>query len=109
MKYAKRLLPTMLAAAGLLMSGSSFAVTDMVGGPAVRQLNFQPPVTSVAADIYMLHNWMMGICIAIFLAVFGVMFYSILKHRKSLGQNCQLAFEVFVRLDHTCSSVFCYR
>ncbi|MEY3263505.1 MAG: cytochrome c oxidase polypeptide precursor (cytochrome aa3 subunit 2) protein [Pseudomonadota bacterium] len=87
MKHGKRLLPTLLAAAGMLMSGSSFAVTDMVGGPAVRQLNFQPPVTSVAADIYMLHNWMMGICIAIFLAVFGVMFYSILKHRKSLGHK----------------------
>ena len=87
MKYAKRLLPMMMAAAGLLLAGSSFAVNDMVGGPAVRQLNFQPPVTSIASDIYTLHNWMLGICLVIFLAVFGVMFYSILKHRKSLGHK----------------------
>jgi cytochrome c oxidase subunit 2 len=53
----------------------------------VRQLNFQQPVTQIAADIYQLHNWMMGICLAIFLAVFGVMFYSMLKHRKSLGHK----------------------
>lgn len=87
MKHAKRLLPMMMAAAGLLIAGSSFAVNDMVGGPAVRQLNFQPPVTSIASDIYTLHNWMIGICLVIFIAVFGVMFYSILKHRKSLGHK----------------------
>ncbi len=87
MKHAKRLLPMMMAAAGLLLAGSSFAVNDMVGGPAVRQLNFQPPVTSIASDIYTLHNWMLGICLVIFLAVFGVMFYSILKHRKSVGHK----------------------
>jgi cytochrome c oxidase subunit 2 len=59
----------------------------MVGGPAVHELNFQAPVTSIASDIYTLHNWMLGICLVIFLAVFGVMFYSILKHRKSLGHK----------------------
>ena len=85
MKHAKRLLSSLLMATGLLMSGSSFAVNDMVGGPAVHQLNFQPPVTAIATDIYELHVWMIVICVVIFLAVFGVMFYSILKHRKSLG------------------------
>ena len=57
----------------------------MAGGPAVHQLNFQSPVTAIATDIYELHVWMMVICGVIFIAVFGVMFYSILKHRKSLG------------------------
>jgi cytochrome c oxidase subunit 2 len=85
MKHAKRLLSSLLAATGLLMSGSSFAVNDMVGGPAVHELNFQTPVTAIASDIYELHVWMIVICVAIFIAVFGVMFYSILKHRKSLG------------------------
>ncbi len=85
MKYAKRLFHSMMGAAGLLIAGSSFAVNDMVGGPAVHQLNFQAPVTAIAADIYQLHIWMIAICVAIFIAVFGVMFYSILKHRKSLG------------------------
>ena len=87
MNNAKRLFHTLMAAAGLLMSGASFAVTDMVGGPAVHELNFQQPVTAIASDIYQLHNWMIGICLVIFIAVFGVMFYSILKHRKSLGHK----------------------
>jgi cytochrome c oxidase subunit 2 len=87
MNYAKRLFQSLMVTAGLIASGSTFAVNDSVGGPAVRQLNFQPPVTEIAADIYQLHNWMMGVCIAIFVAVFGVMFYSILKHRKSLGHK----------------------
>ena len=85
MKHAKHLLSSLLMVTGLLMSGSSFAVNDMTGGPAVHQLNFQSPVTAIATDIYELHVWMMVICGVIFIAVFGVMFYSILKHRKSLG------------------------
>lgn len=87
MKHAKRLLSSLMAVAGIFMSGSSLAVNDMVGGPAVRQLNFQAPATALAADIYELHVWMIAICVVIFLAVFGVMFYSILKHRKSLGHK----------------------
>ena len=65
MKHAKRLLSSLLAATGLMMSGSSLAVNDMVGGPAVHQLNFQAPVTAVAADVYELHVWMIGICVEI--------------------------------------------
>jgi cytochrome c oxidase subunit 2 len=76
-----------MAALGLTTFGSASAVNNMDGGPAVHQLNFQTPVTAIASDIYVLHNWMIGICVAIFLAVFGVMFYSILKHRKSLGHK----------------------
>jgi len=87
MKHAKHLLSSLLVATGLLMSGSSLAVNDMTGGPAVHQLNFQSPVTAIAADIYELHVWMMVICGVIFVAVFGVMFYSILKHRKSVGHK----------------------
>jgi len=87
MKYAKRLLPMIATLAALLAAGSSFAVNDMTGGPAVHQLNFQQPVTAIAADIYQLHTLMMGICVAIFVAVFGTMFYSIFKHRKSLGHK----------------------
>ena len=87
MKHAKRLQSLMLGAMLLAAGTPSWAIVDSPGGPAVRQLNFQQPVTQIAADIYQLHNWMMGICLAIFLAVFGVMFYSMLKHRKSLGHK----------------------
>ncbi|PND39671.1 cytochrome c oxidase subunit II [Paucibacter aquatile] len=61
------------------------AVQDLPGGPAVNQLNLHPPVTRIAADQMWLHNFMLIICLAIFVAVFGVMFYSIFKHRKSKG------------------------
>ena len=87
MNYVKRLTLLSMAALGLTIFGSASAVNNMDGGPAVHQLNFQTPVTAIAADIYLLHNWMIGICLVIFLAVFGVMFYSILKHRKSLGHK----------------------
>ena len=74
--------------ASLLAAGlPAWAVTDSVGGPAIRQLNFQTPVTPIATQIYSLHTLMLVICLVIFFAVFGVMFYSILKHRKSLGHK----------------------
>ncbi|OGB27725.1 MAG: cytochrome c oxidase subunit II [Burkholderiales bacterium RIFCSPLOWO2_02_FULL_57_36] len=87
MKYAKRLQSLMLGALLLAAGMPSWAVVDSQGGPAVRQFNLQQPATQLAADIYQLHTWMLGICIVIFMAVFGVMFYSILKHRKSLGHK----------------------
>jgi cytochrome c oxidase subunit 2 len=62
-------------------------VKDLPGGPAVNQLDLHPPVTRIAADVQVLHNWLMVVCLVIFIAVFGVMFYSILKHRKSLGHK----------------------
>jgi cytochrome c oxidase subunit 2 len=47
--------------------------------------NLQTPVTGIAADIYWLHDFLLWICLAIFVAVFAVMFYSIFAHRKSKG------------------------
>ena len=55
------------------------------GVPAQSRYNFQLPVTSVAEQIYDLHTLMLIICLVIFLVVFGAMFWSILKHRKSRG------------------------
>jgi cytochrome c oxidase subunit 2 len=71
----------------LLATASAHAVKDLPGGPAVNQLNFHPAVTQLGLDQHILHNGMMIACIVIFVAVFGVMFYSILKHRKSLGHK----------------------
>jgi len=53
----------------------------------VHELGLQAPATHIAAEIYSLHNLMMIICLVIFVAVFGVMFYSIIKHRKSAGHK----------------------
>lgn len=61
------------------------AVGDMPGGPKVNQLNLATPVTRIAEDQHWIHWFVMWICLAIFVAVFGVMFYSVWKHRKSRG------------------------
>ncbi|MGP1676396.1 MAG: cytochrome c oxidase subunit II [Burkholderiales bacterium] len=54
---------------------------------AAYQLNFQPPVTRIASEIYDLHMLMMYVILVIFCVVFGVMFYSIFAHRKSVGHK----------------------
>lgn len=71
----------------LVTSHAALAVNDLPGGPAVNQLDLHPAVTKIAAEQHSLHVIMMWICIGIFVAVFGVMFYSILKHRKSVGHK----------------------
>ncbi len=73
---------------GLLAASATtvaLAVNNLPGGPAVNQLDLHPPVTKLAGEIQWLHNYIMIICIVIFIGVFGFMFYSILKHRKSQG------------------------
>jgi len=63
------------------------AVSDLPGGPAVNQLNLQAPVTQIAQDQAWLHWLMLILCTVIFIVVFSVMFYSIWKHRKSVGHK----------------------
>jgi cytochrome c oxidase subunit 2 len=65
----------------------ALAAPEITGRPVEYQLNMQTPVTGIGADIYSLHNWMMLVCLIIFLGVFGVMFYSVFKHRKSRGHK----------------------
>lgn len=74
-------------AAGTWFSTAAWAVNDLPGGPAVRQLNLHPPITKIAEEQHWLHNFMMILCTVIFIAVFAVMFYSIWKHRKSVGHK----------------------
>jgi len=68
-------------------SSAAWAVNDLPGGPANWQLNLQPAATKLAQEQAWLHWFMLIICTVIFVAVFGVMFYSILKHRKSVGHK----------------------
>ena len=70
-----------------MASTMAWAVNDLPGGPAVNQLNLHPPVTKIAEEQVWLHWFMLIICTVIFVAVFGVMFYSIWKHRKSTGHK----------------------
>ena len=88
MTQSPRLLAgTALASLSAWISTAAYAVNDLPGGPAVRQLNMHPAVTKIAEEQHWLHWFMMIICVVIFLAVFGVMFYSIWKHRKSVGHK----------------------
>ncbi|MCX7234259.1 MAG: cytochrome c oxidase subunit II [Burkholderiales bacterium] len=80
-------LSSTLVCAGSALSTAAHAVGDLPGGPAVRQLNLHPAVTKIAAEQAWLHWFMLILCTVIFLAVFGVMFYSIWKHRKSVGHK----------------------
>ena len=70
---------------GTWAAGSAYAIGDLSGGPAVHQLNLTPAATRIAQELIDLHWMMLVICTVIFIAVFGVMFYSIWKHRKSQG------------------------
>ena len=76
-----------MACTGAAMAFGDNAVTDLPGGPKVMGLDFQPAVTEIARQQKELHYGMLIVCTVIFVAVFGVMFYSIFKHRKSVGHK----------------------
>jgi cytochrome c oxidase subunit 2 len=44
-----------------------------------------PPVTPISREIYDLHFGILWVCVAIFVIVFGAMFWSVFKHRRSAG------------------------
>ncbi len=54
---------------------------------AAYQLNLRAPHSEIAHQIYDLHLLMVYVCLGIMVVVFGVMFYSIYKHRKSAGHE----------------------
>jgi cytochrome c oxidase subunit II len=95
-------LQALMITVGLMVSQAAWAVNDLPGGPSVRQLNLAPPVTKIAEEQHWLHWYMMIICVAIFLLVFGIMFYSVWKHRKSVGHKAQaLAEPLWVEIGWT--------
>ena len=57
------------------------------GALADYAFNLQPPASQVAQDVFNLHNLIMLVCLGLFIVVFGAMFYSLLKHRKSKGHQ----------------------
>lgn len=71
---------TRLAAWVALLSASGAATADYA-------YNLQEPASQIARDVFQLHNWIMLVCLGIFVVVFGAMFYSLIKHRKSVGHK----------------------
>jgi cytochrome c oxidase subunit 2 len=89
MKNISRKLASLLSRAGIFtgmaLATAAHAVNDLPGGPAVNQLNLGPAVSKIAEWQHGLHWFMLILCTVIFVAVFGVMFYSVFKHRKDKG------------------------
>lgn len=61
----------------------------VLGMPAFAELQFDltPGVTEISQEVFRLHRIMLTTCAVIGLGVFLVMFYSIIKHRKSKGHK----------------------
>lgn len=51
------------------------------------QLNMRRGVTDISGQVYDLHMTILWICIAMGVVVFGVMFWSIIHHRRSAGHE----------------------
>ncbi len=75
---AGRRLARAIAGMALAVPGAAYAA---------REWNLQTPVTPVARQMYDLHSFIFWVCVVIFVVVFGVMFYSIFRHRKSVGHE----------------------
>jgi cytochrome c oxidase subunit 2 len=71
----------------LALAGAALGAAVPGTALAAREWNLQTPVTPIARQMYDLHTFIFWICVVIFVAVFGVMFYSIFKHRKSVGHE----------------------
>jgi len=75
---AGRRLLRMALALGCAAPGAALAIPDW---------NLQTPVTPIAQQMFDLHVYIFWVCVVIFIGVFGVMFYSIWRHRRSLGHE----------------------
>lgn len=68
-----------LRAAALAAAGAPFAAA------AAYDVDILPPASPIAQQIYDLHWAILWVCVAIFIVVFGAMFYSVFTHRKAAG------------------------
>ncbi len=75
----------------LLQKSGAGALTMLVPALAWAQdkgkWNLPEPHTSVARDMYDLHAVVLIVCLVIFVGVFGAMFYSVIKYRRSAGHK----------------------
>ena len=85
-----------IAASGLLiamLAGGALALASGVAGAA--PWNLQPAASQLAEDIHSLHEYVMVLVTIIFVGVFGVMFWSVYAHRKSVGHKAAHFHENF--------------
>jgi len=77
---AKRLWKLALGPVLMLLSAFAMAADD-----EISDINMDPGVTAIGHAVFDLHMVILIICVIIGILVFGVMFYSIIYHRKSRG------------------------
>ncbi|MGR5168522.1 cytochrome c oxidase subunit II [Vibrio astriarenae] len=63
----------------------SLALASEENASTMSRFNLTQGVTEISGQVYELHMLIFYICCAIAFVVFGIMFYSIIKHRKSKG------------------------
>src|SRR6201987_4366997 len=68
---------------------TSVALPGIAFADGEAKFGFQTPQTPVAHQLYDLHAITLGICIVIAIVVFGLMFYTILRHRRSVGHEAK--------------------
>ncbi len=73
----------LMGLSGVLASAA--VSTAALANDMTTKYNLRTPASGIAENLYTLHNFLLVVCLLIFVAVFGVMFYSIFKHRKSKG------------------------
>jgi cytochrome c oxidase subunit II len=72
-----------------LLQGLTAFVLAMFAGAAFAEwkLNLQTPVTQNAQRVFELHSTLLWMIVLIFVGVFSVLTYSLIKHRKSKGHK----------------------
>ena len=70
------------------LSGIALALASAAAN-AAYDYDLPVPATQLTRDIYGLHVLIMWVCVVIFIIVFGAMFLSIFKHRKSVGHKAE--------------------
>ena len=66
-----------------------FVVLMLLAGGAIAaelsSVNLRAGVTDISQEIYGLHMYVFWVCVAIGVVVYGIMIYTLIKHRKSVG------------------------
>ncbi len=75
-------------------SGGMMVLLSLMSLPTLASydVNIPQPASPIAQQIYGLHMYILWVCATIFVVVFGLMFYSIFKFRKSNGAKPDVNF-----------------
>ncbi len=70
-----------------VFAGAALAMLPYSAVLADREVILTPGVTEISRSVYNLHMLILWICVVVVILVFGVIIYSIVKHRKSQGSE----------------------